>query len=163
VAIVAPTEIGISCFNIDELIAFYVSAFSFSLVNKIVAPAVHAGGSIFCDGGYAVARLQAPFGERLKLLAPNNPPVDAARIRHATNILNAPHTVFLTFIVDDIEKASQLALECGAVSMAAPVRIRPDLCIALIQDPQGNYIELAQYDDIALYRPDLASGLERVS
>ena len=162
-AIVAPTEIGISCFNIDELIAFYISAFSFSLVNKIVAPAVRAGDSLFCDAGYAVARLQAPFGERLKLLAPNNPPVEAMRKRHASRILQEPHVAFLTFIVDDIEEALQLALEYGAASLAAPVRIRPDLRIALIQDPEGNYIELAQYDDISLYRADLAAGRERVS
>ncbi|MFJ9534767.1 VOC family protein [Herbaspirillum sp. NPDC101396] len=162
-AILAPTEIGMSCINIDELITFYVSAFSFSLVNKIVAPPVPAGGSLFCDAGYAVARLQAPFGERLKLLAPSNPTVHAPRSRAATNILREPRAAFLTFIVDDIDEASQLALECGAASLAAPVRIRPDLRIALLQDPEGNYIELAQYDDISLYRPDLASGPGRVS
>lgn len=162
-AIVAPTEIGISCVDIDGLIGFYVSAFSFSLINKIVAPAVPAGDSVFCDAGYAVARLQAPFGERLKLLAPNNPSVQAPRSRSVANILRERHAAFLTFIVDDIGQALQLALECSATSLAAPVKIRPDLCVALLHDPEGNYIELAQYDDISQYRPDLASGPGRVS
>lgn len=153
--IVAPVEIGISCFNIDEMIKFYSSAFSFDLINEISVPANASKGLIFCDAGYRVARLQAPFGERIKLLSPNGPHPGTGKPRKAINILREPHTVFITLIVNDIEAVLNLAITLGATAMGSAVRIRPDLCIAFMQDPEENYIELAQYDNIHLYRPDL--------
>lgn len=153
--IIAPIEIGISCFNIDEMIKFYSSAFSFDLINEISVPADASKGTIFCDAGYCVARLQAPFGERIKLLSPNGANPDTSKPRTTINILREPHAMFITLIVNDIEAVLNFAITLGATSMGSAVRIRPDLCIAFMQDPEGNYIELAQYDDIYLYRPDL--------
>jgi hypothetical protein len=153
--IIAPTEIGISCLNIDEMINFYTSSFSFSLISKILVPADASKGEIFSDSGYSVARLQAPFGERLKLLSPNDANSNTLKPRKSLNILKEPHTTFITLIVNDIETVLAFAITLGATAMGVAVRLRPDLCISFMQDPEGNYIELAQYDDISNYRPDI--------
>jgi hypothetical protein len=81
--------------------------------------------------------------------------VHANQIRSPVNILKEPHTMFVTLIVEDIEATSNRAIALGATAMSSGSKIRPDLSIAFIQDPEGNYIELAQYDDIFRYRPDL--------
>lgn len=107
------------------------------------------------DDGYTVSRLQTPFGERLKLLGSNGARAAACKVRKSKNILKESNTSFMTFILNDIKATTGRAISFGATSMGSIVKIRPDLVIVFMLDPEGNYIELAQYDDISQYRPDL--------
>lgn len=153
--LVAPTEIGMSCRSLDSLLAFYVSAFSFTLISRIDVPAALSMLTPLGDHGYTVARLQSPFGERLKLLSPSSRASNSDKDRPARNILEAAHTIFITFIVTDLEASRDRAILLGAAAMGDAVQIRPDLRIAFLRDPEGNYLELAEYADVRDYRPDL--------
>lgn len=156
-SVVAPLEIGIACTDLEGMVAFYVSAFSLELVSKTAVPGAVSKQSILSDTGYSVARLQSPFGERVKLLCANGAARGAGRGRNPVNILQEANTVFLTFIVADIAATVQHAVTLGASAIGQVVKIRPDLSIAFLLDPEGNYLELAQYDDIGQYRPDLSA------
>ncbi|GGC60784.1 hypothetical protein GCM10011396_04650 [Undibacterium terreum] len=140
------------------MVAFYSTVFSFRLISDIPVLASTVAATIFSDTGYRVVRLQAPFGERLKLLAANEVSGEATgktQQRASGNIIKAANTSFITFIVDDIATALQRALAHGATLAHDAAKIRPDLSIALLLDPEGNYLELAQYNDISQYRPDV--------
>ncbi|MFM9735742.1 VOC family protein, partial [Streptomyces niveiscabiei] len=72
--IVAPLEVGLCCADLDGLSAFYIDVLGFTRVNIVEVPADKAGGTGLTDGAYRVTRLQAPNGERIKLLQPARPP-----------------------------------------------------------------------------------------
>jgi len=38
--------------------------------------------------------------------------------------------------------------------------VRPGTWLAFFRDPEGNVLELVEYDDPAAYRPDLAGAAE---
>ncbi|MFZ6649034.1 VOC family protein [Undibacterium sp. TJN25] len=155
----APMETGLCCIDIDALSGFYISAFSFKAVSLISVAGDVPGAQFFSDSGYRVARLQAPFGERLKLLAADGaaPAAHAGRSRPSANILKEANAMFITFIVADIAAALERAVTLGATAMGGITTIRSGLAIVLIRDPEGNCIELAQYNELGLYRPDLFS------
>lgn len=151
----APTEIGIACRSIDTLLDFYRSAFSFELISRIAVPAALSALTPLDDHGYTVVRLQSPFGERLKLLSPAMTPSRKDQPRPAQNILQAANAVFITFIVDDLSAVRERAIQLGATAMGEAVQVRPELHIAFLQDPEGNYLELAEYADVRRYRGDV--------
>ncbi|MCY1374799.1 hypothetical protein D9M69_621620 [compost metagenome] len=43
-------------------------------------------------------------------------------------------------------------------SKPAPMEVRPGTWLAFFRDPEGNVLELVEYDDPASYRPDLAGA-----
>ena len=45
-------------------------------------------------------------------------------------------------------------------SKPAPMEVRPGTWLAFFRDPEGNVLELVEYDDPATYRPDLAGAAE---
>jgi lactoylglutathione lyase len=57
--------------------------------------------------------------------------------------------------VDDIDAAIAKCERAGFPSVKGIVELRPGVRMALVPDPEGNFIEFAQYDNIASYRPDL--------
>jgi catechol 2,3-dioxygenase-like lactoylglutathione lyase family enzyme len=65
--------------------------------------------------------------------------------------------MYLTFIIGDVKAAMARLREAGVSFMTGtePVQSRPGLYVAFLRDPEGNIIELVQYDDVAAYRPDL--------
>ncbi|WP_394778609.1 VOC family protein [Undibacterium sp.] len=156
-ALAAPMETGLCCTGIDTMAGFYISAFLFEKISDIAVPGAVPGAQFFSNSGYRVVRLQTPFGERLKLLAANSAATstDTGAPLPSSNILEKKNTAFLTFIVSDIAASLQRAIELGAMAMGSIAEIRPGLSIVLVRDPEGNCLELAQYNDIGLYRPDL--------
>lgn len=107
--------------------------------------------------GYDVARLQTPYGERIKLLQPSVAP--AAAVRGAA-ILDRQGATYLTFIVRDLAGVVRGLQARGVVfdSAPAPMEVRPGTWLAFFRDPEGNVLELVEYDDPAAYRPDLAAA-----
>jgi catechol 2,3-dioxygenase-like lactoylglutathione lyase family enzyme len=67
--------------------------------------------------------------------------------------------MYLTFIVADVNAAIARLRAAGVSCMTGDERVqsRHGLYIAFVRDPEGNVVELVQYDDMAAYRPDLHS------
>ena len=149
----APLEIGLCVSDLAASLAFYRDGLGFSVVSDIEQPADKARASGLASGAYRVIRLQAPFGERVKLFLPRSaepppPPARAPLARHGF--------AFLTVIVADIQATlAELAACHGLAEMPQPVELRPGTWVALIHDPDGVPVEIVAYDDLAAYRPDL--------
>lgn len=157
----APLEIGLCITDMTKSLAFYRDALGFAIVSDIEQPADKARQSGLASGAYRVIRLQAPFGERVKLFrsasvaepapVPARAPLDRCGI------------AFLTVIVPDIRAAhAELARHCPVADMPAPVEVRPGTWVSLIHDPDGIAVELVAYDDLTAYRSDLKGRRETV-
>ncbi len=153
----APLEVGIACRDLPRLRRFYEEALGFAFVSEFAVPAEKSAASALSAGGYTVVRLQTSYGERIKLLAPNAP---AAGHEPAAYILDRSNATYLTFIVADIEAAIRRLLDEGIEFMTGGrhIEVRPGVYLAFCRDPEGNVLELVQYEDITGYRPDLAKG-----
>lgn len=152
----APLEVGLCCADLDRLLEFYVGVLGLALVNRVTVPADKAAATGLSPHGYEVARLQTPYGERLKLLQPAAPPQVAGA---TAAILDRRNASYLTFIVRDLAGLAARLAERGVAfdSQPAPMEVRPGTWLAFFRDPEGNVLELVEYDDLAQYRPDLAA------
>jgi catechol 2,3-dioxygenase-like lactoylglutathione lyase family enzyme len=153
----APLEVGIGCGNLPVLRRFYEEILGFSFVSEIVVPADKAASSHLSADGYTVVRLQTSYGERIKLLASNTLP---AKRTPGAYILDNAGATYLTFIIDNLDAAIKRLLAAGITFMTGEkrVEVRPGVYLAFCRDPEGNVLELVQYQDIATYRADLAGG-----
>ncbi|MFY3431890.1 VOC family protein [Achromobacter mucicolens] len=154
-----PMEVGICCADLDALAAFYTDVMGLTLVNRVTVPAGKAQATGLTPHGYDVARLQTPYGERIKLLQPAVAPEPAVR---GKAILDRQGAAYLTFIVRDLRGVVSDLQSKGVVfdSAPAPMEVRPGTWLAFFRDPEGNVLELVEYDDPAAYRPDLAGAAE---
>lgn len=154
-----PMEVGICCADLDALAAFYTGVMGLTLVNRVKVPADKARATGLTTHGYDVARLQTPYGERIKLLQPAVAPEPAVR---GAAILDRQGAAYLTFIVRDLRGVVRDLESKGVVfdSAPAPMEVRPGTWLAFFRDPEGNVLELVEYDDPAAYRPDLAGAAE---
>lgn len=154
----APMEVGLTVRDLPVMRAFYEAALGFSFVSEIHVPPAKAQEAAMSAGGYTVVRLQTPYGERVKLLAPDNVP--AARGEASERILDRVEASYLTFIVDDIEGVVARLIAGGAEPMTGEkaVEVRPGTFLAFLRDPEGHIVEIVQYSDIAAYRPDLQAA-----
>ncbi|QVQ25895.1 VOC family protein [Achromobacter deleyi] len=154
-----PMEVGICCADLDALLAFYTDVVGLKLVNRVTVPADKARATGLTQHSYEVARLQTPYGERIKLLQPGAAPESAVR---GTAILDRQGATYLTFIVRDLASVVRGLESKGVVfdSAPAPMEVRPGTWLAFFRDPEGNVLELVEYDDPAAYRPDLAGAAE---
>lgn len=153
VKMLVPMEVGICCVDLPALSRFYQQVLGFTFVTQVQMPAAAAQQVGLSDGGYSVVRLQTPYGERIKLLAPEHTPS-----RQAPGlILDRQNASYLTFIVEDIASLVADLKTAGAIFFAgdAPIQLRPDVKALFCRDPEGNVLELVEYTDIAAYRPDL--------
>lgn len=150
----APLEVGIACRDLPSLRRFYEELLDFKFVSEFVVSAEKSAAAAMSADGYTVVRLQTSFGERVKLLAPNVP---VATNPSPAYILDRPNGIYLTFIVADISAAIKRLRQAGTEFMTGNerVEVRPGVYLAFCRDPEGNILELVQYEDIASYRPDL--------
>lgn len=150
----APLEIGICCRDLDKIRSFYENVLGCTFVSESTVSYETAEGLGLCVCGYRVARLQTPFGERLKFLEPDSP-ADSESI--GEYILDKHRATYLTFIIEDLETVLQNLVDAGVIFPGgAEIRIvRPGIRAVFCRDPEGNTIELVQFDDIDSYRPDL--------
>ncbi|VVN78898.1 VOC family protein [Pseudomonas fluorescens] len=153
VKMLVPLEVGICCVNLEALSRFYQDVLGFTFVAQVHMPAAAAQKVGLSEGGYSVVRLQTPYGERIKLLAPERTPM----LREDGLILDRLNASYLTFIVEDIESVAAGLKAGGATFFAGdvPIQLRPDVKALFCRDPEGNVLELVEYTDIAAYRPDL--------
>ncbi len=151
---VVPMEIGICCSDLDRLLPFYVQELGFHHVGTVEVPAEKAAQTGLSRGGYRVARLQTPYGERIKLLEPAEPP----RVPDLQEeILVRRTNAYVTFILEDLDAMIARLREADVVFLSGEgrVEVRPGIHVAFVRDPEGNVLEFVQYDDVAAYRPDI--------
>lgn len=149
-----PMEVGICCQDLDALKAFYVEQLGFTEVNVLEVPTEKAGDTGLTRTGYRVARLQTPFGERIKLLQPQSAPAAA---QPTATILERQGNMYLTFIVDDLAAMLAKIKDLGLPLLSGEelVEVRPQTFLIFLRDPEGNVLEFVQYGDIQAYRPDV--------
>ncbi len=77
----APLEVGIAVRDLDGMIAFYRDVLGLAFVSVHDMGPAEGKATALSDAGYQIARLQAPGGERVKLVRdkarpaqPPNPP-----------------------------------------------------------------------------------------
>jgi lactoylglutathione lyase len=153
-----PLEVGIGVRDLPRMRAFYEQLPGFVFVSEVIVPPAQATQAAMHQSGYTVVRLQTPYGERIKLIAPNRPP---AAEPSAAYILDKANAMYLTFIVDDIQAVVDTWVAAGVDFMTGPQRIevRKGTYLAFCRDPEGNVLEIVQYADIAAYRPDVGPDL----
>ena len=150
----APLEVGIVCRDLPALRQFYENILGLTFISEVMVGADKARQAALSERGYTVVRLQTPYGERIKLLAPVDPPPVSEVPGY---ILDKANASYLTFIVDDIKAVVGRIAAAGIQFMTGSERIevRPGTYLAFCRDPEGNVLEIVQYDDLASYRPDL--------
>jgi lactoylglutathione lyase len=150
---VAPLELGLCVDDLERSIAFYRDFLGFTFVSSIETSAEAAIASGFANDGYTVVRLQLPTGERLKLFKPGGI-LDPARAR--ARPLSRVGFAYLTLIVADITVLmARLAAKGFPARSLTPYRLRDNVLVALIDDPDGNVVELVEYERLSDYRSDL--------
>jgi catechol 2,3-dioxygenase-like lactoylglutathione lyase family enzyme len=148
-------EVGFCCRDLDALARFYTEVLGFELINVVEVDAPQAREAALSNDAYRVARLQTPWGERIKLLQPTKAPEDSVA---SDWILDRCNNAYVTFIVDDL--ATMLERLKGKVTLlTGPERIevRSGVWLAFVRDPEGNLLEFVEYDDLPAYREDLRS------
>lgn len=150
----APLEIGFCCRNLDRLVRFYVDVLGCTLVNCVEVSPEKARAARLSAEGYRVARLETPWGERVKLLEPDREPADPGE---GPWILDRRNAAYVTFIIDDLQAMLARLAAAGVEIMTGPerVEVRPGTYLAFVRDPEGNVLEFVEYADIGAYRPDL--------
>ncbi|MEO1193228.1 MAG: VOC family protein [Pseudomonadota bacterium] len=153
---VAPLEVGLCCSDLDRLLPFYRDVLGFTHVGTIEVPLSAAAKTGLTLGSYRVARLQTPYGERIKLLEPADPPrVPSKR----DQVLGRRTNSFVTFIVADLDVLCRRLADAGVTLLngegTGPSELRPGLTLAFCRDPEGNVLEFVHYADLAAYRADL--------
>jgi lactoylglutathione lyase len=150
---VAPLEPAIVCFDMERMLRFYVEILGLQLVADVQA-APDIGKQIhISQHGYRIVRLQTSYGERIKLIVSNVPPKPHPAYDY---VYECQGHAYLTFIVSNMkELLPKLAEHNIPVVSDGVVQVRPGVFACFIKDPEGNFIEIADYPDIAMYRPDL--------
>jgi catechol 2,3-dioxygenase-like lactoylglutathione lyase family enzyme len=157
---VAPLEVGIGCNDLYRMIRFYRDALGCELVSVTDMPRDAVKDLPLAAAGYKVARLQTPLGERIKFLQPY---AERRTEPGSEDLLLRDRAFFLTFIVANIDAALDQVSAAGAgfLMRDGKVEARPGFHLVFVTDPEGNVIELSQYDDITQYRPDAAQPARR--
>ena len=150
----APMELGIAVRDPQRMIEFYRDVLGCAFVSDVTVPADKAAANGLAEEPCTVVRMQTPQGERLKFLAPATPPDKDA---HPRWLLERAGFAYLTFIVGDLDArlARLRAANVEIMSNDPPVVNRPGIRVVFFRDPEGNALELVEYDDIQAYRPDL--------
>jgi len=155
-----PLEVGIAVRDLPLMRRFYEQVLGFAFVSEVAVPPAAATQAAMHQHGYTAVRLQTNRGERIKLLAPARPPAPAPAPEY---ILDKANASYLTFIVDDIQAVIDALAAAGVRLLTGPqrVEVRPGTWLAFCHDPEGNVLEIVQYDNIAAYRPDLFAAEAR--
>lgn len=151
---IAPLEVGIAVRDLAHMRHFYEQVLGFAFVSEIAVPAAHSRRAAMHEAGYTVVRLQTAYGERIKLLAPAQPPAPQAAPAY---ILDKANATYLTFIVDDIQAVIDRLHAAGVTFLTGTqrVEVRAGTYLSFCRDPEGNVLEIVQYADLAAYRPEL--------
>lgn len=157
--LVAPLEIGIVVEDLDRMTRFYCETLGLEYVSTFDVSPEKGAASSFCARGYRIVRLQVNTGERIKLVRPGTPP----RVFDGCSgeVLERRGPAFLTFIIRDLDSTIRQLDRCGVriLTGAEKFEIRDGVYLAFAEDPEGNYLELVEYEDLRTYRQDLSRAV----
>jgi catechol 2,3-dioxygenase-like lactoylglutathione lyase family enzyme len=153
---VAPFELGIVADDIDAMLAFYAGVLGMRVLSDLRMGADKGRASGLAPEGYRIVRLESDHGDRLKLARPADGPQPATPPDHAMQRRGGS---YVTFIVDDVDSLHLELVRSGAsIRSRGVVELRPGVRLVLAADPEGNFVEFLQYDDLASYRPSKAGA-----
>ncbi|MDA8125747.1 MAG: VOC family protein [Deltaproteobacteria bacterium] len=151
---VVPMEMAIVCQDMDKMLEFYIGVLGLKLFADATAKPENSTKLGANPHGFRIVRLQTASGEIVKLVQP----LQDAPAPHPLPAWSmvAHGYAYLTFIVDDMPKMVKRLKEKGVKTLSdGPVESRPGVFAYFFVDPENNFLEFAQYPDIAAYRPDL--------
>ncbi len=147
----APFEIGLVVADVDRLLPFYRDLLGFTVIGDLEVPAERSRRSGLAADGYRIVRLESSGGDRLKLAQPGGCAADRAPAEWA---MNRPGGCYVTFIVEDLVGLHRRLVQAGVpIGSDGIVELRAGLRLVLAVDPEGNFLEFLQYDDVLAYRP----------
>ncbi len=153
----APFEPAICVADLGRMKAFYCDQLGMTVFSEIDVPPDKSAPPGLAANGYTIMRLETDDGQRFKLVRPNEAPVPSTERAY---VLDRQGFAFVTFLIDDLAgligrlEAAGFALMGGGVKF----EVRDGVDIAFIKDPEGNCIELVEYADISVYRPERAAA-----
>lgn len=120
-------DLGIVCSDIEKMLSFYTQALGLEKIEVMDLP-----------GGAKLHRLQCGTSW-VKLVQPaSQPPVKAA----PGGIAGATGMRYWTISVVDLDGMTSAAKDWGATVAVPVTEIRPGVRISIIEDPDGNWVEL---------------------
>jgi lactoylglutathione lyase len=151
---VSPLEPGIVCVDIDCMLDFYARVLGLRVTSDDQATAEMSAIFGAAPHGYRIIRLQTPYGERVKLVQVKNG--HARKIPAPEWVCERQGIAYITFIVSNIDEVTARLIEHGVkLVRPRPVEVRPGFVALFAEDPEGNFVEFVEYDDISSYRQDL--------
>jgi lactoylglutathione lyase len=148
---VAPFEFGLVATDIDAMLAFYVGVLGLTVLSDLDVAAEKSRLTGLAPDGYRVVRLESNRDDRLKLARPAAGPQPAAPGDYA---MQRRGGCYVTFIVDELRSLHERMVGAGTtIRSQGVVALRPGVWLVLATDPEGNFLEFLQYDDLASYRP----------
>jgi catechol 2,3-dioxygenase-like lactoylglutathione lyase family enzyme len=147
---VAPFEVGFVVSDVEAMLRFYRDVLGFALLTDITMPATASRAAGLAPDGYRVVRLESRRGDRLKLARPSSPGAPTP----ATDYMMQPRGgAYVTFIVDDLPALHEKLRQAGTrIASDGIIDLRPGVTMMLATDPEHNWLEFVQYDDLAAYR-----------
>jgi len=151
---ISPLEVGICVSNLEQMIDFYRDVIGFQLISRLEVNPEKSNKTGFTKGGYTIVRLQTNYGERIKLVKPNSGPDERST---GKEVLSKIGNIFLTFIVRDLRHAlgSVIKYANNVRTENSIAEVRDGVFLSIIDDPEGNHLELVEYSNIQNYRADL--------
>jgi catechol 2,3-dioxygenase-like lactoylglutathione lyase family enzyme len=125
----AKVEVGIVVRDADAMTAFYRDLLGLEYVGDLDFP----GGSMrrYAHGD-AVVKLVTTGEPPTLTNPPNGPAGGASGLR------------YLSLLVDDVEATVKRCLDAGHSVPVPTFEFEPGIFVALVEDPEGNWVELAQ-------------------
>jgi lactoylglutathione lyase len=149
-----PLEPGIVCIDIDRMLKFYVDVLGLKLVADAKTTPELSKKFGATPYGYRIVRLQTPYGERIKLVQPNEQPPKQNPVPRW--VYERQGITYLTFVIADMKAVVKRLKEHGVkLHVDEPVEVRPGVFALYSLDPEGNFVEFVEYPDVPSYRPDL--------
>lgn len=149
--ITAPFEIGLVVADVDHVLPFYRDLLGFAVIGDLEVPGERSRRSGLAADGYRIVRLESSGGDRLKLAQPCGRGAARAPTDWA---MSRPGGCYVTFIVADLAELHLRLVQAGVpIRSDGIVELRAGLRLVLAVDPEGNFLEFLQYDDVLAYRP----------
>jgi len=151
---VAPLEPGIVCHDLERMFEFYTQVLGLKFATDAEAGAEMSTKFGTGPHGFRIIRLQTPYGERVKLIAPKKTALKPSPT--PAWVFERHGIAYLTFVIADVnDVVARLKKHGVALVSDGPVPIREGITAIFVRDPEGNFLEFVEYEDLAAYRPDL--------
>ena len=150
----APLEIGLCVCAPEMMIGSYRDVLGFELISDLKVSLEKSRQTGFTKDGYRIIRFQTNHGERIKLVHPYSIP---KKRTFEEEVLSHRGNVFMTFIVEDLKSTLKKIRSKVTIfrTEGEIVEVRKGVYLSIIDDPEGNHIELVEYLNLEEYRSDL--------